>query len=246
MNAEKPTELQLRIAEKLHIGNATSMTKAQLNKTFAEMLDPAFDDYEGKVIDQIDDAINASTPTCRYALTLYQKGTKHIVDVLQFEGMQSDDSNRIYLECTIPQIDRSGGAGFYCPEWNDKLIEITIDKILFFFELPDDYDDRSHSDFNMDYYRQTVLKGVNHARTAFGVEPDVNPIAIPKQAKPNAIPTTAQPVTSTRATQKINHKKPPHKRRSYSRTIVRLIVWGSLVFIVFPIFVLAFISLLRK
>ncbi len=196
MNPDKPTDMQLRLAERLDIKNAVGMTRAALSRLFTKMLDPAFDDYQGDVLLKIDAAIEAITPKCRYALTLYQHGGKQIVDVLQFEDMHYDEKG-IYLECNVPVIDRTEGPAYYVPEWGDKTVEVKIDKILFYRELPADFEDKCQADFSMDRYRQTIISGMEQVRKQMGIEPDVNPIAIPKDIERKAIRSKPKPSAST-------------------------------------------------
>lgn len=201
MDAEKPTEMQLQLAAKLPIENASSMTRGQLSRTFAKML--GFVDDDGETIEKIDAAIDSINPNCQYALTLYQRGKKQIVDVLQFEDLQYDDKDRIFLECVVPVIDRSDGPAHHVPEWDDKTIDITIDKLLFYRALPANFADKCQDSFSMDHYRKTVAGGVKHVRTIMGIEPDVNPIAVPKEpqsAKARKPSERSRPVVEKKST----------------------------------------------
>jgi len=120
---EKPTELQRRLAEKLQVENAATMTKNQLSRTFSKMLY----DQEGVGSDEkVERAIESAKPKCEYALTLYKKGSKYFIDALEFADTQYDEKNRIFVECIIPVIDRTDGPDHLVPEWDDKYINLTM------------------------------------------------------------------------------------------------------------------------
>ena len=185
--ANQPTDLQLEFAKELGVENAASMSKGELTRTFTKML-ACVDDY-----DEIMDAVQAIAGDLledRYALTLYQKGQKYIVDVLHYYPLDLDEKNRFYFECEVPKIDRSYGPDEHIPEWGDKTIDLSIDKIIFYRELPE-----SIVDSTMDHYRQTIAWGVEKVRE-MGIEADVNPIA--KPPKPRKQRQVSQPRVSQR------------------------------------------------
>ncbi|MCD0459215.1 hypothetical protein [Roseiconus lacunae] len=223
MNESEPTDLQLRLAERLEIENPSGMTRRQLSSIFEKMLDPAFDDYEGLIHEKIESAIEEINPDCQYALTLYQRGKKTIVDVLQFDGIQYDDRNRIYIECVVPVIDRTDGPAHYVPEWGDKSVDLTIDKILFFRELPADFPDQCQAVFSMDHYRKTIDWGKSLVRSILGVEPDTNPIANLTERERIAIEREANQVATA-----VSRTQPNVERRS-TGCLVLLIGFGSCV-----------------